>query len=323
MATSPRDRKRGSTGSAPDGNRGSRNAWGGGAGGGGGGDGSPMPMPGTTGRFLVLLREDGAPGVKALSNLAGVKVASSADFTEGVTAEGLAGAGGIVFEDLKVAVVDAPPDQSAPSWPRTTAASSPSSRSASCTPSATTMLPGLAPPRLLPAKAPSRGAQLEYVRGYRDALINLYDGLTGAAAGEAAAEAAPTFDEDEVTWGLQAIGVPASRYSGRGVRIAVLDTGFDAGHPDFVGRSVTDAVLHRRRGAAGRPRAWHALHRHRARLRPADHPAALRRRLRHRDFRRQGAVERGQRQRRRHPGRHPVGHQPTAARWSRCRSALR
>ena len=102
-----------------------------------------------------------------------------------------------------------------------------------------TMLPGLAPPRLLPAKAPSRGAQLEYVRGYRDALINLYDGLTGAAAGEAAAEAAPTFDEDEVTWGLQAIGVPASRYSGRGVRVAVLDTGFDSGHPDFVGRSVT------------------------------------------------------------------------------------
>ena len=33
--------------------------------------------------------------------------------------------------------------------------------------------------------------------------------------------------------------MPASRYSGRGIRVAVLDTGFDAGHPDFVGRSVT------------------------------------------------------------------------------------
>jgi hypothetical protein len=72
MATSPRDRKRGSTGSARDDNHGGRGA---------SGDGSPMPMPGTTGRYLVLLREDGAPGAKALSNLAGVKVASSADFT--------------------------------------------------------------------------------------------------------------------------------------------------------------------------------------------------------------------------------------------------
>ena len=239
MATSPRDKRRGSTGSASGGDRGGGGRGAGGGSGGGGGDGSAMPTPGTTGRFLVLLRENGAPGAKALSNLVGVRVASTADFTEGVTAEGLGGADGLVFEDLGVAVVDAPPDQVSSLMAAGDSAILAVEPERIVHAISETMLPGLPPPRLLPAKAPSRGVQLEYVRGYRDALINLYDGLTGASAAEAAAEAAASFDEDEVTWGLQAIGVPASRFSGRGIRVAVLDTGFDAGHPDFVGRSIT------------------------------------------------------------------------------------
>lgn len=52
-------------------------------------------------------------------------------------------------------------------------------------------------------------------------------------------------DEEEgvqvlgVTWGLKACRVPQSPRSGLGVRVAVLDTGFDLGHPDFAGRLVT------------------------------------------------------------------------------------
>ena len=45
-------------------------------------------------------------------------------------------------------------------------------------------------------------------------------------------------DTAEATWGLQATGVLTSRYSGSGVRVAVLDTGLDLEHPDFTGRSV-------------------------------------------------------------------------------------
>ena len=235
MATSPRDKRRGQTGPASGGNHD-----GGGGGGAGGGDGSSMATPGTTGRYLVLLREDGASGAETLSRLAGLRVASTADFSGvGVTAEGLGGAGGLVFEDLGVAVVDAQPDQVG------ALAAAGDSGVLAVEPErivhaiGETMPPALAPLRPPPARASARGVQLDYVRGYRDALINLYDGLTGEAGGEAAAEAMPAFNEDEVTWGLQAVGVPASRYSGRGIRVAVLDTGFDAGHPDFVGRAVT------------------------------------------------------------------------------------
>jgi subtilisin family serine protease len=54
-----------------------------------------------------------------------------------------------------------------------------------------------------------------------------YIGTTLAAAGGA-------------TWGLQAIGAVTSRFSGQGVRVAVLDTGFSFQHPDFASRSITN-----------------------------------------------------------------------------------
>jgi subtilisin len=43
------------------------------------------------------------------------------------------------------------------------------------------------------------------------------------------------------TWGIQAINVRSSKLTGKDVRIAVLDTGFDFTHPDFAGR-----VIHRK-----------------------------------------------------------------------------
>ena len=49
-----------------------------------------------------------------------------------------------------------------------------------------------------------------------------------------AAAAAPA-----ATWGLMSTNVLLSQYSGQGIRVAVLDTGFDLNHPDFAGRIVT------------------------------------------------------------------------------------
>ncbi|MBE1515702.1 S8 family serine peptidase [Nesterenkonia halotolerans] len=62
------------------------------------------------------------------------------------------------------------------------------------------------------------------------------------SAGPVEAVARSAADSAELTWGLQAIQIRRAQDSGQtggGMRLAVLDTGFDASHPDFAGRSVT------------------------------------------------------------------------------------
>ena len=46
------------------------------------------------------------------------------------------------------------------------------------------------------------------------------------------------FSDNAVTWGLDATGVDRSDYTGKNIRVAVLDTGMDLNHPDFVGREI-------------------------------------------------------------------------------------
>jgi subtilisin family serine protease len=93
---------------------------------------------------------------------------------------------------------------------------------------------------------------LEYLRGYHDAASALFTNLeqrrsAGADAlsaalllpSDAPTTVAGTFvDTDTLTWGLQATRVDASRWTGEGIRLAVLDTGIDLRHPDVVGRRV-------------------------------------------------------------------------------------
>lgn len=42
----------------------------------------------------------------------------------------------------------------------------------------------------------------------------------------------------EYEWGLKAIGLDKTQFSGKGIDICILDTGFDVSHPDFVGRTI-------------------------------------------------------------------------------------
>ncbi len=85
---------------------------------------------------------------------------------------------------------------------------------------------------------------LAYLRGYRDAVAHLYEQLSagggsGGSEEEQAAAAAALADTDTATWGIAATKALTSRYTGRGIRVAVLDTGMDLQHPDFAGRSLT------------------------------------------------------------------------------------
>ncbi|WP_219415624.1 S8 family serine peptidase [Pseudonocardia nigra] len=75
----------------------------------------------------------------------------------------------------------------------------------------------------------------EYLRGFRDAAAYLH-----SVAAEGLPEpTAPEFeDTPELTWGLQATGVPAAVETGAGTVIAVLDTGLDLTHPGFAGREI-------------------------------------------------------------------------------------
>jgi subtilisin family serine protease len=67
----------------------------------------------------------------------------------------------------------------------------------------------------------------------------LYRALTEVRRSEATVTGLAQFDETSVTWGLEATKVALSSLSGAGIKVAVLDTGFDSKHQDFRGRSIT------------------------------------------------------------------------------------
>lgn len=51
----------------------------------------------------------------------------------------------------------------------------------------------------------------------------------------------PWADDPERTWGISATGADRSALTGAGIKLAVLDTGIDLAHPDFVSRAITHA----------------------------------------------------------------------------------
>jgi subtilisin family serine protease len=183
------------------------------------------------------MREDSVKeGLSSLKSAVGLtNVCSAGDFAESaVDPEAAADADVLMLDELKIAVVDADPQQAGA---LSTLASEDSS------------ILAVEPERIMyalsqvPGVSESlSGAPLEYLRGYKDAVNAIYAALTGAA-GEISGDgfeplATPFADSATYTWGLQATRVSQSRYTGRGIRLAVLDTGFDLQHPDFVGRSV-------------------------------------------------------------------------------------
>lgn len=177
----------------------------------------------TTGRFIVVFA-DGADARSMLAETAGLReVADSRDFAAQAVDFGAAeGSDAVWFDRLGVAVVSAAPDQLGAL--RTAEAGNAAIVSVS--------------PELIHHVLADAG----YVQGYRDGVNDLAGrlGATGATGEAAAAAPKPPFaDNAQFTWGLQATGAATSPQSGAGIKVAVLDTGFDVGHPDFAGRNVT------------------------------------------------------------------------------------
>ena len=177
-----------------------------------------------TGRQVVVLAERRARSnhARTLNSIGGFSnVLRSSDFEDhAVTSEAAAQADAIVFDEIGVAVVSADPEQ----------------RSALSVAVADSDDVIAVEPELIHH---ALTVTADYTRGYSDGVADLA-GRLHASNGVAAVAVMPALaDTDAYTWGLQATRVNTSTKSGHGIRIAVLDTGFDTSHPDFSGRAVT------------------------------------------------------------------------------------
>lgn len=198
-------------------------------------------------RGFVVRLQPGKPtdAVNRLTKGAGLKVARSADFTDEAAPVDLGGGETIVLEKLGFAIVQAASEQVA------ALEVGDDSPLASIRPELVFtvqggeigdlgILVGPVSAEVSPALAPAGrvSVSLDYLRGYQTAVNRLVSDLVGGTVAGAPAVAVVPVDESRATWGLQAVNALSSRFSGRGVRVAVLDTGLDLTHPDFVSRAV-------------------------------------------------------------------------------------
>ena len=225
----------------------------------------------TTGRMImtVLDPKEMESILTQFKKKAHVKnVVRASDFeTRAVNSADAAGADVIVLDDIGIMVLNGDPDQN--QLMRSTAAEEDGNtivepeyiRYAMGQPSATAELedvlegdgytnqgplPGFSMP-VLPGFAGGVSPQMQgYLQGYLNGVQSVVGGLLGPAtiampvpglASMGAMAAMARFrDTGSATWGLQATNAVQSSLSGSGIRVAVLDTGFDANHPDFAGR---------------------------------------------------------------------------------------
>lgn len=176
-----------------------------------------------TGRFLVTFKEGAADaGVKSLTARRGLRVANAREFNN--QAMDLAATGdaqAVVFPEIGVALIGG------------AAAAEHGITAAEFTTADATH--SVDPEHFMFATQINPN---DYLKGVLRTAEMIYEDLglghvPGIAPGEVTAAAVG------VAWGLNACKVPPSNFDGNGIRVAVLDTGFDLGHPEFAGRPIT------------------------------------------------------------------------------------
>lgn len=164
--------------------------------------------------------------MKTLRDKAGLRVAASSDFPRGtVDATGFGGADGVYLEQLGIAVASSAPEQLAPLM-------GPAGAGDVLTVERERIIYALHIPH--PDHAPMT-VPASFDQPFGPASV---DAIICTLPGRRAEFSTRAVDESAHTWGLAATKVLESSRTGRGIRIAVLDTGFDLNHPDFSGRAV-------------------------------------------------------------------------------------
>jgi subtilisin family serine protease len=182
-----------------------------------------------TGRQIVTFKPGARDAaVLHLSDRLGMRVASAAEFTEhAVDFTAMGDAGSLVFPELNVAVVSAPVAAAAAPMMMTEALE------------ADSPILAIEPETFV---FPAADDWQAYLRGFAAAAERISSDL--GALHDRGPPGVPVAHEEAAavagsTWGLAAIRAEQSQYSGVGIKVAVLDTGFDLNHPDFHGRPIT------------------------------------------------------------------------------------
>lgn len=179
--------------------------------------------PAKTGRFLVTFKEEATEeGIEHLESVSGFRMASSRDFTDSAAVvEATGDADALVFPEIGVALISS---EAAVSRGMTAEAS-------------------------IAEDSPVQSVDPEYfmfansvnAADYMKGVLRMAQMISADLSGEV-----ETVEEIELepavlgaTWGLIACRVPPSTRDGNGIKVAVLDTGFDLGHPEFAGRPIT------------------------------------------------------------------------------------
>ena len=178
-----------------------------------------------TGRYIMTFRENSVDqGIKSL-DAKGFNIKDARDFkNQAVTLQDVGNAEALVFPEIRSALVSSPVVQEF----------------------------GISVQGKMMAEGPVEVIEPEYfvfadnsdyMRGFVSAANAIAKDLE---AGKGAIYEMEKVDAQKVdaqvlgaTWGLVQCKVPQSSRSGSGIKVAVLDTGFDIEHPDFVGRSIT------------------------------------------------------------------------------------
>ena len=166
---------------------------------------SAAPLsPWHTGRLLVLLKAGTGPdSVAMLHNVTGVRISVSSDNDGSLGRAPLAPGEGMLFEGLGAALLHGDPDQA----------------------------------KALATRTDAEGLLIEPERYVRATAVAKRRTATSAQPSDAGSSL-PLADTPLATWGLLATRVPASGYTGCGIRVAMLNTGLDLEHPDFSGRTI-------------------------------------------------------------------------------------